>query len=120
MVQSLIQNTGAFFVPQLILSVITLTLIIGYLIAWRRREISCKEKPWLQSLDPLANVAVAIGLFGSVVGFITAFGGFQKGIDVKVLTHGLATAYYTTGVGIFTSLMATLGSYLLNLLTRNS
>ncbi len=116
MVHTLIKTCGVLFVPQLILNVAAVTLIIGYLLAWRKGEISPGQRPWERSLDPLANIALALGLFGSVVGFIYAFGGFREEVDVKLVTHGLATAYYTTGVGIFTALIATVGSYLLNLL----
>lgn len=114
----LIEKCGILFWPQLLLSIATLTLVLGYIIAWRRGEVVPGQRPWEDSLDPLANMAVAVGLFGSVMGFISAFSGFQKGVDVSVLANGLSMAYWTTGVGIATSLMATLGSYLLNLLSR--
>ena len=113
------QNCGFLFVPQLIVSVLVVMFIVSYIVAWRKHEISPDEREWNQVLDPLGNIAVSLGLFGSVIGFIAAFGGFQKGIQVDVLTKGLATAYYTTGVGIFTSLMATVGCYFLNFPTKN-
>ena len=118
MAHLLIEKCGTLFWPQILLSIVVLTLIAGYLLAIARREIILGQKPWRESLDPLANLAVAVGLFGSVVGFITAFGGFQKGVDVSELVRGLSIAYWTTGVGIATSLVATLGSYMLNLLSN--
>jgi len=111
----LMEKCGILFWPQLLLSIAVWTLIVAYLLAWRRGEIRAGAKPWENSLDPLANMAVAVGLFGSVIGFICAFSGFQKGVDVSTLARGLSVAYWTTGVGIATSLAATLGSYMLNL-----
>ena len=118
MITGLIQNCGIFFLPQLAISVATVSLVIGYLVALMRHEVPRGQKPWAQTLDPLGSVAVSIGLLGSVVGFISAFGGFQNGIDVKLLTSGLAVAYYTTGVGIFTSLLGSLGSYVLGIIAK--
>ena len=120
MVETLVKNCGILFWPQLILNIVVFALVIGYCVAWRRCEIAPSKKPWESQLDPLANVAVAMGLFGSVIGFISAFSGFKNGLDVNVLTQGLATAYYTTGVGLFTSLVATLGSYFLSVMTKTS
>jgi len=120
MVHLLVEKCGILFWPQLLLSIVVLTLIVGYLLAIGRKEIILNQRPWKESLDPLANLAVAVGLFGSVVGFITAFSGFQKGIDVSELVRGLSIAYWTTGVGIATSLIATLGSYLLTLLSNRN
>lgn len=118
MVEALVENCGILFWPQLILNIVVFGLVIAYCIAWRRSEITPAKKPWENQLDPLANVAVTVGLFGSVVGFISAFSGFQNGLDVDVLTRGLATAYYTTGVGLFTSLVAILGSYFLSVMSK--
>lgn len=118
MIRNVTQNLGAFFIPQMALSVLTLWLIAGYLAAWFRRELQPGATPWTRSLDPLASVASCTGLLGSVTGFIQAFGGFQNGINVAALTRGLAVAYYTTGVGIFTSLVAMLGCWGLTLLNR--
>lgn len=120
MVYLLMDKCGILFWPQLLLSVVVLTLVFGYLFARGRRETGLGQRPWEDSLDPLANLAVALGLFGSIVGFISAFNGFQKGVDVSKLARGLSVAYWTTGVGIATSLIATLGSYLLNLLYRRN
>jgi hypothetical protein len=112
------EKCGILFWPQLLLSIAVVTLIVAYFLALGRREITPGQRPWQDSLDPLANLAVAIGLFGSVVGFITAFSGFRKGVDVIGLTRGLSIAYWTTGMGLATSLIATLGSYILNLFSR--
>lgn len=118
MIRLLIERCGFLFWPQLVLSIAVVSMIVGYLFALKRGELTSGQRPWEDSLDPLASMAVALGLFGSVIGFISAFNGFQKGIEVSVLANGLSVAYYTTGVGIATSLIATLGSYFLNLLNR--
>jgi biopolymer transport protein ExbB/TolQ len=112
------EKCGVLFWPQLLLSILVLTLIAGYLFAWVRKESIFGQRPWMDSLDPLANLAVAIGLFGSVIGFISAFSGFQRGVDVSALARGLSIAYWTTGVGLATSLIAMLGCYMLNLLSK--
>jgi hypothetical protein len=120
MADLLIEKCGILFWPQLLLSIVVLALITAYLIAWGRKEIKLSQRPWKDSLDPLADLAVAVGLFGSVIGFISAFKGFQKGVDVSVLARGLSIAYWTTGVGIATSLIASSGCYVLNLLSKNT
>ena len=120
MAHLLIENCGILFWPQLALSIVVMTLIVGYLSACRRKEIPLGQRPWQESIDPLASLAVGIGLFGSVVGFIAAFSGFQNGVDVGALARGLSIAYWTTGVGLVTSLVATAGTYILNLLSRGA
>ncbi len=117
MFEAIFHNCGVFALPQLALSVVTVGLLVAYLLAWARREFPAGEKPWEHTLDPLSGIAVTLGLLGSVVGFIIAFGGFQNGLDVERLTQGLAAAYWTTGIGIVTSLVALLGSYTLGVLT---
>lgn len=118
MVDILIQRCGFLFWPQMFLNISVITLIVSYLVALKRGEVCTGQRPWTDSLEPLAGVAVSLGLFGSVVGFISAFSGFQQGVNVSTLASGLSIAYWTTGVGIATSLIATLGSYLLNILNR--
>ena len=118
MASLLMERCGILFWPQLGLSFLVVTLIVAYLLAWGRKEVGPGQRPWEDSLDPLANLAVALGLLGSVIGFISAFSGFQEGVDVSALANGLSIAYWTTGVGIATSLVATSGSYILNLLSR--
>lgn len=117
MMPLLLQKCGILFWPQLCLSLVVVTLIAAYLTALIRNELKPGQRPWQESLDPLANLAVSIGLFGSVMGFILAFSGFQKGVDVSALARGLSLAYWTTGVGIATSLCVATGSYVLNLLS---
>jgi hypothetical protein len=119
MMQQLASVTGIFFLPQLALSVAVVSLVVGYVVASLRGELSGRDdKPWKRTLDPLASVSVSLGLLGSVWSFTKAFGGFQGGIDIDVITAGLGTAYATTGVGLVTSLIASLGSYLLGLAHR--
>lgn len=118
MASLLIDKCGLLFWPQLALNVAVWTLIIAYLLNLLRGTLMPGHRPWQESLDPLASMAVTLGLFGSVIGFISAFSGFQNGVDVSTLARGLSIAYWTTGIGIVTSLCATLGSYFLNLLSR--
>ena len=118
MIQSLYKHCGIFAGPQILLSVVTLGLLVAYLLAWWRRELLPGKNPWEQTLEPLAGIAVTIGLLGSVYGFIIAFGGFREGLDVSRVVSGLGSAYWTTGVGIVTSLVASLGSYSLSVLNR--
>ena len=76
------------------------------------------QNPWDRTLESMAGIATTVGLLGSIVGFIVAFGGFHNGLDVQQLTRGLATAYWTTGVGIVTSLVASIGAFGLSVLNR--
>ncbi len=111
-------NCGPFAWPQLALSALTVSLLLAYLIATWRGEIRPGQAPWDHTLAPLAPIATTVGLLGSVVGFIIAFSGFGEGLDVPRLTRGLSTAYWTTGAGIITSLVASGGAYLLTVLNR--
>lgn len=121
MVTSLIEKCGILFWFQLAVNMAVVALIVGYLLAWRKNEILPGERPWNEDLEPLANISCSLGLLGSVIGFICGFlNGFQEGIQVDVLCKGLGTAFYTTGVGIFTSLLATMGAYFFNIVTRNN
>ena len=116
--EMIIKNCGLFALPQLFVSVMTGGLLAAYLVALRRRELAAGQTPWTRTLEPLAAISTTLGLLGSVVGFIMAFGGFSEGLDVERLTGGLAVAYWTTGVGIVTSLIATCGAYLLTLMNH--
>ena len=113
----ILQHCGVLAWPQLAVSAVTVALLAGYLTAWRRGELVAGETPWRRTLEPLAGISTTLGLLGSVAGFIVAFGGFQDGLDVARLTRGLSGAYWTTGVGITTSLIASCGAYLLTVLT---
>jgi len=119
MIRLILNNCGVLAVPQLALSVLTAAVLAGYLIAWRRHELAPGAKPWAHTLEPLAGISTTVGLLGSVVGFIMAFAGFKDGVDVSRLTQGLSAAYWTTGVGIVTSLVAMGGAYLLTILTAD-
>jgi len=116
--EQILRNCGLFAWPQLGLSLLTAGVLIGYLIATARREIPSGSCPWTRTLEPLAGISVTLGLLGSVVGFIGAFGGFCDGLDVQRLTAGLSVAYWTTALGIITSLAACGGAYLLGILNR--
>lgn len=116
MIHLIFENCGFLAMPQLALSVLTLSVLAGYLVAWRRREIAPGARPWASTLEPLAGISTTVGLLGSVVGFIIAFTSFREGVDVSRLTRGLSAAYWTTGVGIVTSLVASCGAYLLTVL----
>jgi hypothetical protein len=119
MLEFVARSSGVFFVPQMTLSVITLAVVLGYAVAFLRGELAAGSSPWRRTLDPLAGLAVTVGLLGSVVSFCIAFDGFRGGgFDVERITAGLATAYVTTAVGLVTSLMAGVGSYLLGVLVK--
>lgn len=110
----ILEKCGLLALPQLGLSVLTVSLLLGYLLALRRGEIAPPQRPWDRTLEPLAGISTTVGLLGSVIGFIMAFAGFHDGVDVPRLTQGLSTAYWTTGVGIVTALIASGGAYLLD------
>lgn len=119
MIEFVVRGCGVFFVPQLMLSVLVVALVLGYGIAWLRGELRRDSANWERTLDPLAGVAVGVGLLGSVVSFCVAFGSFKhSGFDVERITAGLTTAYTTTAVGLVTSLIASLGSWALNVAVR--
>lgn len=110
----LLEKCGLLFWPQMALSIFIWALFLGYLIALLKGDICRGHRPWEDSLSPLGGLATMVGLCGSVIGFVRAFGAFQSGIDVSTLAQGLSVAYWTTGVGIVSAVTATLGSYILN------
>ena len=93
---------------------------MAYLLAAVRGEFrNLDNPPWRRQLEPLGGIAVSLGLLGSVWAFTTAFGGFMGGIDIDRIVAGLGTAYTTTGVGLITAIIASLGSYGCDLLVRH-
>ena len=116
--QQVQEATGIFFWPQLVLSVAVSTLVAGYFVALVRGELDGADAPWRRTLDPLAAIAVSVGLLGSVYSFARAFQGFEGQFDVAAISTRLGMAYSTTAFGLVTSIVAALGSYLLGVLTR--
>jgi biopolymer transport protein ExbB/TolQ len=100
------------------LSFVTLGILTAYLIARARPELVPGESPWRTYLEPLAGFAVMLGMLGSVTGIISAFATFEGGLDLDRMSGGLAEAYWTTGVGLCTALVASIGAYILDVLNR--
>ena len=114
MIDFVVKSSGVFFLPQLALSVLTVALVTGYVISWARRELRVDDHSWQRVLEPIAGVAVGVGLLGSVVSFCVAFGGVKNGsFDVDRIISGLTTAYTTTAVGLVTGLIASFTSWAL-------
>ena len=121
MIDFVIRSSGVFFLPQLALSLLTTALVIAYVTAWLRGELRKDEPAWQRTLEPLAGVAVGVGLLGSVVSFCVAFGGFTGGsgaFEVERIASGLTMAYTTTAVGLVTALTASLASWALGVVVR--
>lgn len=119
--RTLVESLGYFLIPQLTLSVLTLGIVLGYFLAMmggRRRKML--DRPWTRPLETLANIAVSIGLLGSVVAFVRAFSGFSGAIDTEKIVSGLGTAYTTTGVGLVTAIVASLGIFVLDIFAKRS
>jgi len=104
--------------PQLGLQVLTMGLVLAYIIAVKRHEIGAGEAPWEKTLGQLSAIATSVGLFGTIVGFIQSFGAFRGTIDVQRVSAGLAVAFYTTGMGMVTALIAIVGQMILGLIRR--
>ena len=108
-----------FFYPQLTLSVAVTALVAAYAVSFVRGEYRKRtDAPWRRTLDPLAGLAVSLGLLGSVYSFARAFHGFGGAIDVEEITSRLGVAYATTAFGLVTSITAALGSYVFGVLSR--
>lgn len=117
--QQIAEATGIFFYPQLALSLVVTGLVIGYAVALTRGELrKAKDAPWRRTLDPLAAIAVSVGLLGSVYSFARAFQGFEGQINISSITTQLSVAYSTTAFGLVTSIIAALGSYVLGIATK--
>jgi biopolymer transport protein ExbB/TolQ len=113
MIDRILTNCGPLAWPQLAISLLTVSVLVGYAVALIRGEIARGAQPWRRTLEPLAGIATTLGLLGSVLGFILAFDSLGGSLDVERLARGLSSAYWTTGVGIVTALIATAGNYLL-------
>ena len=118
MIRTLSENLGMFLYPQVAMSLLTVSLVAGYFTAWKRGELNPGEKPWKEQLDPLAGMALSLGLLGSVVGICLSVGSLGGNLDVTRLMSGLAKAYWTTGAGLIIALTAAAGSYALGVLNR--
>ncbi len=119
MATHLLDVLGLFLYPQLALSVLVVGLCLAYGLAGMRGQLRPSDNPpWRRQLDPLAGIAVSVGLLGSVWAFTKAFGGFAGGIDIERIVAGLGTAYVTTGVGLVTAIIAGVGSYACDILAR--
>lgn len=119
-----IERGGSMMYPLLAISFVVWGLILERFLYWRRvRGASGGEREALladaggheRRIQPLAAVAVSVGLMGSVVGMIQAFGGFQQAIDSKRVSQGLAVAFYTTEIGLTISIASMLACYLFSL-----
>lgn len=115
MLDRLMELLGVFFWPQLAISVLTVGVVAAYLLAWLRRQITTGGS-WRRPLDSLGAIAVSVGLLGSVWAFVQAFGNFNGVIDTDRVVTGLGTAYTTTGVGLVTAIIATIGELTLDAL----
>lgn len=73
---------------------------VGKDVAWRLNR-------YLPALATIAVVAPLLGLFGTVVGMIEIFGGYNMvGGDPAQLAHGISVALYNTGFGILIAIPA--------------
>ena len=73
---------------------------VGKDVAWRLNR-------YLPALATIAVVAPLLGLFGTVVGMIEIFGGYNiVGGDPAQLAHGISVALYNTGFGILIAIPA--------------
>lgn len=73
---------------------------VGKDVAWRLNR-------YLPALATIAVVAPLLGLFGTVVGMIEIFGGYNMaGGEPAQLAHGISVALYNTGFGILIAIPA--------------
>jgi hypothetical protein len=118
MFREIFEHCGVFAWPQLVVWGVTVSILAGYVLGRLRGEAAPGRTPWTRTLEPLAGIATTLGLLGSVAGFLVAFQGFGGRLDVEKLMAGLAKAYWTTGVGIATALVASVGSWMLTAVGR--
>ncbi|MBI9018439.1 MAG: MotA/TolQ/ExbB proton channel family protein [Phycisphaerae bacterium] len=121
MFNSYIQYCGAIFWPlsacSFFLGVIlverTWTILILKKIL--RRNLSQKTLLWHQNLLPFfKDIPPAIGLLGTVLGVIQSFGLGDGRITAESAGTGLATACYTTVMGLSVAIVASVFEYILN------
>lgn len=75
----------------------------------RARNELASLRNWLRSLELSASVAPLLGLLGTVLGMITAFGELQAAggrVDPGVLAGGISTALLTTAGGLVVAIIA--------------
>lgn len=120
MLRNLFLNSGPVAYPLLVISLVLFACLFAQTIAWVSAKISRRTYIPLFSfekwIEPLGGIAVSLGLLGSVVGFIRAFGAFVLGqVEPHILVSGLSTAYYSTAFGLSLSIIALASSYIFSL-----
>lgn len=121
MLDTLLRMLGPFAIPQLALSVLTLGVWLGFALdQYRGERWSGDAPPWRRPLESLGAIAVSLGLLGSVYSFSAAFGFFQGGVDLERIVGALGIAYATTGVGLLTAILASVGSLALDWLGKRA
>lgn len=123
MLRALLVKSGVVAFPLLVVSILLFGFIFSqtffYFFKHRRKE----NTGFFSSskfIEPLAGIAVSLGLLGSVTGFIRAFSAFNGKLDPNILTSGLSEAYYSTAFGLVLSIAALTSSYLFSLILPHS
>ena len=74
----------------------------------KEREIASLRKG-LSGLATIASIAPFVGLLGTVIGIISAFGLLKKGGGIEVIGPAIAEALIATAFGLFVAIPAAMG-----------
>src|SRR5690554_4748908 len=124
---AIIQQGGAVMWPLFALLLITIIIAlersISYWLIYRRDEQYTQQKleSPLAALDFIAMIAPVLGFLGTVTGMISAFRSVSEAtsIQLQVVAGGLYEALYTTAFGLVISIIATVFSFLLDVVVSN-
>ena len=102
---------GAGFALALHLQIITIVGmggLIAFAVLWPESYLNRRGRDWFQRY-PVGFSAVVIGLFGTIVGLITAFRGVSKADPAEkadLLSRGISEALNCTAFGLLTAIVA--------------
>jgi biopolymer transport protein ExbB/TolQ len=120
---SLLQKGGAVMWPLFALLVITITVAteraITLFMLYRKgkQETKAKLESPLSILDLIAMISPVLGFLGTVTGMINAFKSVSEAtsVQLQVVASGLYEALFTTAFGLIISIVATIFSFLLDM-----
>lgn len=113
MIREAFVKCGVIGWPLLLISIALIGLIFAKLIAlFFSKGIQEFHFSHKELIEPLAGVAVSLGLLGTVTGFISAFSAWASKFEPMVLISGIYEAFYTTMVGLVLSITTMISCYI--------
>jgi len=121
MIRDVLVKCGSIGWPLGIVSIAVYGLLLGKFIATLLPgRFEKRVYDYTALVEPLAGIAVSLGLLGTVSGFISAFRAWTTKFEPMVLISGIYEAFYTTMVGLILSITAMASIYAFNACARKA